>query len=481
MLFSFRSTSSTSLKINNTINATKITSRFDDNSSDDDRDLIMNDNDTSDTISYYSDSSNSTEDENSSIDSTTASSSSDESELSSFENNSDEDDATSLSSPFTEEEHVIKEASANITILLSKIHILLKRIRKLVSTILKSSILNRYVDKQIKLKEEDVNKQSTEEQKKIRLKKFTLDMKIRWNSTLAMLSRFLCHSSIINSLTHDPTSIIGLKTRQCRTLRKLSFSSIDWTILKSLEYVLLPFDQATTALSNRHRSSLSTSYGAIHAIKGFLKAKENAPLTLENILKKHLLSTFDYYYEKHVTDEQNIVTLVSAFLDPTTYRYVSINDRKKAEAILLDENSIVHSKINLQTTSSSSSSPSSQAKNSTSNIKEEKEDSSNALYNLYKLCGLSCNKTSSNSHNWTVKEELCHYLSTVSENQTFSEYWNNNKTRLPILSSIVRRYHIISATSISCESAFSISGFVQNKYRASLAPEKLRYSMILRN
>ncbi|CAF2950094.1 unnamed protein product [Rotaria sp. Silwood2] len=170
-------------------------------------------------------------------------------------------------------------------------------------------------------------------------------------------------------------------------------------------------------------------------------------------------------------------TSVSAFLDPTTCRYVIDGDRKEAEAILLNERSIVYSKLNLQTTSSSSS----QLIDTTSTIKQEKDDSSNALYNLYKSCDLSCNGMSNNSRKWTVKEEICYYLSTVSENQTFSQYWNNNKTRLPILSSIVRRYNIISATSISSESAFSISGFIQGKHRASLAPEMLRYSMILRN
>ncbi|CAF1428026.1 unnamed protein product, partial [Rotaria sordida] len=457
-LFEIPKKISTSLKINNTTNATKSTSDFDDYSSDDDHRLIMDDNDILDTISNYSDSSNSSKGENSSKDSTTSSSSTDESELSSFENSIDEDYATSLSSLFTEEEQVIKEACTDITTLLLKIHILLKRIRKLVSMIHKCSTLNRYVDKQIKLKEENAKKQSSEEQKNNRLKKFTLDMKIRWNSTFIMLSRFVYYSSIINSLTHDPTSIIGIKLYQCRTLRKLSFSSIDWTILKSIEHVLSPFNDGTIALSNRHRPN-------------------NAPLTLENILKKHLLSTFEYYFEKHVTDEQNIITLVSAFLDPTTYRYVTDGHRKEAEAILLNENSIIHSKLNLQTTSLSSS----QSTDITSTIKQEKNNSSDILYNLYKSCGLSCNRMSNNSHKWTVKEELCHYLSTVDENQTFSQYWNNHKTRLPILSSIVRRYNIISATSISSESTFSISGFIQSKHRASLSPEMLRYSMILRN
>ena len=64
---------------------------------------------------------------------------------------------------------------------------------------------------------------------------------------------------------------------------------------------------------------------------------------------------------------------------------------------------------------------------------------------------------------------------------TFSQYWNSNKDRLPILSSFVRHYNIMCATSIDCESAFSIAGFIHRKNRSSLAPSALRYSMVLRD
>ena len=111
---------------------------------------------------------------------------------------------------------------------------------------------------------------------------------------------------------------------------------------------------------------------------------------------------------------------------------------------------------------------------------KQKENSLNSLTMLYKSCGLSLKSITDNSKQWTVKEEVCHYLSTLNQNHTFAEYWKNNKTRLPILSSIALRYNIICPTSISSESAFSISGFIQRKNRSSLTPETLRYSMLLR-
>ncbi|CAF1290950.1 unnamed protein product [Didymodactylos carnosus] len=55
------------------------------------------------------------------------------------------------------------------------------------------------------------------------------------------------------------------------------------------------------------------------------------------------------------------------------------------------------------------------------------------------------------------------------------------KEEIALLTTIVRRYNIIAATSVASESAFSIAGYVQRKQRASLAPTTLRQLMILRD
>ncbi|CAF2042013.1 unnamed protein product [Rotaria magnacalcarata] len=116
----------------------------------------------------------------------------------------------------------------------------------------------------------------------------------------------------------------------------------------------------------------------------------------------------------------------------------------------------------------------------TTNDKEETNKSSNSLHNLYKSCGLSSKSKANPTKIFTMTEEICYYLSTVTENQTLNQYWNSNKSRLLLLSSIVRRYNVICASSMPSESAFSVSGFIQRKHRSSLAPETLRYLMILR-
>ena len=173
-----------------------------------------------------------------------------------------------------------------------------------------SSVLNRHVDAQMKLKHQFNYSETLEQNKNIKHKGFILDVRTRWGSSYEMLSRFLYYSTIINSLTHDPTTILGVTSAQCRTLQKLSFSSTDWAILKSVVHILSRFHQGTKILSIHNQSTLSISHSVVHAITKFLTIADDAQPTFENILKKHLLSVFNFYYEKHVTDEQKIATLV---------------------------------------------------------------------------------------------------------------------------------------------------------------------------
>ncbi|CAF3979195.1 unnamed protein product, partial [Rotaria sp. Silwood1] len=137
----------------------------------------------------------------------------------------------------------------------------------------------------------------------------TLDMKIRWSSTFAMLSRFLFYESVIISLTHDPSKRMNLTPRQYRKLKKLSFTSLDWAICRSLEAVLSPFNHSTKILSSRQRPNLSSNKAIMVALTNFLTTSDDDLLTLEVLFKKQLSIMFKFYLEKHVGDEQAKATL----------------------------------------------------------------------------------------------------------------------------------------------------------------------------
>ncbi|CAF4322260.1 unnamed protein product [Adineta steineri] len=114
-------------------------------------------------------------------------------------------------------------------------------------------------------------------------------MKIRWSSTYVMLFRFIFYKSVLSSLTYDLTKRMNLTPRQNRKLKKLSFTSFDWTILETLQTVLDPFYHSTKALSTRKRPTLSCNKTIMFALTNFLTIDDNVPMTLETLLKKTIV------------------------------------------------------------------------------------------------------------------------------------------------------------------------------------------------
>lgn len=161
---------------------------------------------------------------------------------------------------------------------------------------------------------------------------------------------------------------------------------------------------------------------------------------------------------------------ISAFLDPSTYRFLTCDEKAEAEVIISNEAPTHYGKL-LSVKDQSSTIASSNG--------NEQDNQLNSLQNLLEACGIPIQSTSPCFKPSTIKEEISHYIATL-DRQSFGTYWNNNKERLPILSSIVRQYNIMCATSIHCESAFSVAGHIHRKNRSSLAPSTLRYTMLLR-
>ena len=165
----------------------------------------------------------------------TTSSTSDKEPNSSSSENDDYNEALGMSLPSTiTEDQFSNESYAEPSILLFKVHFILQSIRKFIKMIRNFSTLRRYAVKQIKLFLGNLNYQREAKEKKIKFKEFTWDMKIRWCSSFVMTLRCVLFSSIVSSLTSNLSEKINLKRNQYRELEKLSFSSLDGSILKSI-------------------------------------------------------------------------------------------------------------------------------------------------------------------------------------------------------------------------------------------------------
>jgi len=108
-----------------------------------------------------------------------------------------------------------------------------------------------------------------------------------------------------------------------------------------------------------------------------------------------------------------------------------------------------------------------------------------SIETLFSICGVGSSSTSvsTTKTTWSIDEEIGFYLSCVNgeEQWDFSSFWKEQQKRLPLMSAVVRRINIIPASSVPCESAFSVAGYIKRKQRSALSPTTLRYLLVLKD
>ncbi len=159
-------------------------------------------------------------------------------------------------------------------------------------------------------------------------------------------------------------------------------------------------------------------------------------------------------------------------MDPLTFDYLDAKQIKAAEKKIHELFPLTR---NQKEVSSNSENP------STSSIqKSEKNSRSDEINDFNNICGVTITKSKDLIKILSTKEELAIYISSKGQYADVSAYWRDHEQKLPKLSSLVRKYGMIQASSVASESAFSIANYIQRKERSSLSAENLRYSIFLR-
>jgi hypothetical protein len=163
---------------------------------------------------------------------------------------------------------------------------------------------------------------------------------------------------------------------------------------------------------------------------------------------------------------------LATYLDPLTYDYLNAQQLKDAEKEIYI---LFPNQTNQQ---AGISSVQSQIPNSIKIL--EKSSRSDEIDDFNKLCGVSISKENNSFQSLSTKEEIAKYISSKGQYTDITKYWSEHEQALPKLSSLVRKYCMIQASSVASESAFSIANYIQRKERSSLSAENLRYSIFLR-
>ncbi|CAF3355420.1 unnamed protein product [Rotaria socialis] len=371
---------------------------------------------------------------------------------------------------YFDQNKLFDESNRDLTILLSYVHSLLKRTRKLINMIHKSSVLDRYVKIQLKAKQRNVKNQLLKTQQE-HYKDFIIDFKIRWNTTFLTLERFLSYCSIIINITQHPSNEIGLNRKQHTALTKLAFNRTDWVLLMSVKNITL----------------LVFQYIVINSLRKYLTTTTKDEELFDSILKQHLLQQFDYYFgDNFITKEQNEASIISAFLDPALYHYL-IRDPQAtptAEKLILkfyENNRITPRSTSSQTTNVTNTSQSSSLKQQSTTIKEKMHLS--ILNRFFQTCGINETVTTTPMNIqsvYSIKEQMSFYVTKAKQMPNFQQFWTHFGAELPDLARVAKYFSSMQVTSYSSESSFSMSGYINRKNRCSLSSSALRFSMCLK-
>jgi hypothetical protein len=157
------------------------------------------------------------------------------------------------------------------------------------------------------------------------------DIKIRWNSSLLMIQRFLCLYDFILKIIKEDNDLN-------KSHSKYLLTSIDMLVLECLIELLQPFKLTTDKLSKGKYVTIDLSISAMlysrHKILS-LSFKND----ICNQLKSLLLGSFNFYVNKYEVFS-NQIYMASAFLSPHAKYFNYASDKEKESFIKIGTNYI---------------------------------------------------------------------------------------------------------------------------------------------
>jgi hypothetical protein len=103
------------------------------------------------------------------------------------------------------------------------------------------------------------------------------------------------------------------------------------------------------------------------------------------------------------------------------------------------------------------------------------------IRNFFQQCGIDMKDRISSSNVLTIQQQLAKFWSIPKNEFTCASFWQLHSQSMPQLAFLARKYLCISASSVPCESTFSISNYVLRKNRLALTSKNIRYTMFLKD
>lgn len=289
--------------------------------------------------------------------------------------------------------------------------------------------------------------------------------KTRWHSILVMCESLGTQRVAVN--------------RVIPTLKKpITINIEEWDLMINLVRFLKIFQEAVETFSFEKKPTLPSALIFRIEIESVLQPNNDDHYIIAE-LKEKMLNRLDYRFP--ITDE----ILIGTLLDPRLQnlpRLQSELDKRNVTKFEFLKNEIA--KILPRPTTGQSESSSTKAdqprsstvasKSTTNSKPKSKQKQPSVLSKLIKKHAYETN-TDPTNHDVKVNEEIHKYFLTVIPHDKIDDFkvlsfWKDNKSSLPLLGELVKKFLCIPVTSTSSERAFSYAGILISAKRSSLSP-----------
>lgn len=161
---------------------------------------------------------------------------------------------------------------------------ILKKCRRLVKAISRSSLLSNFVSR-------------LRAEMKI-TRSLSLDCPTRWNSTHRLIQNLLVNKPLLVRFFAEYKHTVVLSKTQQNKWNELEMSRQDWRTMENIELVLRPFHDATKLISGQTYPTIGMSYFAITGIRDFLIDQSPPSNTQLSVLKRLLLDQMKMYFDE---------------------------------------------------------------------------------------------------------------------------------------------------------------------------------------
>ena len=269
-----------------------------------------------------------------------------------------------------------------------------------------------------------------------------------WNSSFSMVQRVLKQQQPLCACLLD--------------LRRgdLMPSDSEFGVMESYCKVMKPLVETTEAIGAEKWVTISYIRPLLHKLLMVYLMPEESDSCTEKELKGVMLSNLTDRYAGKTLE----LLSKASFLDPRfkSLGFLGEEERKATHSAIMEEAAVVN------ITESQSDEP--QPKRSRGETQ------------LMKLLGdvVDCQQeVDAGSQHQQADREIQKYISEDPVSESPLIWWQNKRSKYPILSSLAQKYLSVLATSVPSEHAFSIAGHVVNRKRACLNPDSVNMLVFL--